>query len=58
MPTNYPIFPDKYKLPALVRAEDMIEFRRKHGLGGLSAPRSAVVCLYNAAINRFGWTHP
>jgi purine-nucleoside phosphorylase len=55
----YPVFPDKYKLLPLLRAEDMIEFRRQHGgLGSLPAPRSAVLCLYKGAMRRFGWTHP
>ena len=56
---SYPLFPDKHKLPPLLRAEDMIEFRRQHGgLGNLPAPRSAVLCLYKGAMRRFGWTHP
>jgi uridine phosphorylase len=59
MPANYPVFPDKYKLTPLLRAEDMIEFRRKHGgLGNRPAPRSAVLCLYKGAMNRFAWKHP
>jgi uridine phosphorylase len=58
MPT-YPIFPEKYKLPPLLRAEDMIEFRRQHGgLGSVPAPSSAVLCLYKGAMHRFGWKHP
>lgn len=56
---SYPLFPDKYKLPPLLRAEDMIEFRRKHGnLGSLPVPRSAVLCLYKGAMNRFIWKYP
>ena len=59
MPANYPIYPDKHKLSPLLRAEDMIEFRRKHGgLGDLPAPRSALLCLYRGAINRFAWKYP
>ncbi len=43
MPPNFPLHPDKYKLAPLLRAEDMIEFRRKHGnLGAVAVPRSAV----------------
>ena len=59
MPANYPVFPDKYKLPALLSAEDMIEFRRKHGgLADVAAPHSAVICLYKGAMHRFGWKYP
>ncbi len=59
MPANFPVFPDKHKLPPLLRAEDMIEFRRRHGsLGDLPAPRSAILCLYKGAMNRFAWRHP
>ncbi len=55
----YPIFPDKYKFEPLLSAEQMVEFRRKHGgLGDLPAPRSAILCLYKGAIQRFGWKHP
>jgi uridine phosphorylase len=56
---SYPIFPDKYKLAPLLSAENMIEFRRKHGgLGDLAAPRSAVLCLYKGAMNGFAWKYP
>jgi uridine phosphorylase len=56
---NYPIFPGKHKLTPLLSAESMIEFRRRHGgLGDLPAPRSAVLCLYKGAMNRFAWKHP
>jgi uridine phosphorylase len=55
---NYPIFPDKYKLPALLTAEQMIEFRRRHGLGDLSAPLSVVLCLYTGVMHRFAWKYP
>jgi uridine phosphorylase len=59
MPTNYPIYPDKHKLPALLSADDMIEFRRKHGgLGEVRAPRSVIICLYNGLMHRFAWKHP
>lgn len=56
---SYPIFPDKYKLPALLTAEHMIEFRRKHGgLGNLSAPNGVVLCLYKGVMKRFAWKYP
>lgn len=55
---SYPIFPDKYKLPALLTAEHMVEFRRKHGLGNLRAPDSAVLCLYKGVMKRFVWKYP
>ncbi len=56
---TYPILPDKYKLAPLLTAESMIEFRRKYGgLGDLPAPRSAVLCLYKGAMNRFAWKYP
>jgi uridine phosphorylase len=59
MPSNYPIYPEKYKLPALLSADDMIEFRRKHGgFGNISAPRSAIICLYTGVMHRFAWRHP
>lgn len=55
---SYPIFPEKYKLPAMLRAEQMIEFRRKHGLGNVSAPSSMILCLYKGVMKRFAWKHP
>jgi uridine phosphorylase len=56
---SYPIFPDKYKLPAMLTAEQMIEFRRKQGgLGNLSAPHSVVLCLYKGVMHRFAWRYP
>jgi len=56
---SYPIFPDKYKLPVLLTAEHMIEFRRKHGgLGNLSAPNGVVLCLYKGVMKRFAWKYP
>lgn len=56
---SYPIFPDKYKLPALLTAEHMIEFRRKHGgLGNLPAPNGVVICLYKGMMKRFAWKYP
>ncbi len=59
MPTNFPVFPDKYKLPPLLSADDMIGFRRKQGgLTELSAPRDAVICLYKGLMPRFAWRYP
>jgi len=56
---SYPIYPDKYKLPALLTAEHMIEFRRKHGgLGHLPAPNGAVICLFSGVMKRFAWKYP
>ncbi len=56
---SYPIFPDKYKLPAMLTADQMIEFRRKHGgLGSLSAPDSVILCLYKGLMRRFAWRYP
>lgn len=56
---NFPIFPEKYKLSAMLTAEQMIEFRRKHGgLGALSAPSSALLCLYKGVMKRFIWKYP
>ncbi len=55
----YPIYPEKYKLPSLLSADDMIEFRRKHGgLGSVTAPRSAIICLYKGLMPRFAWRYP
>ena len=56
---SFPIFPEKYKLPALLTAEQMIDFRRKHGrLGNFSPPAAAVLCLYKGAMKRFAWRYP
>ncbi len=55
---SYPIHPEKYKLPALLTAEHMIEFRRKHGgLKNLSAPESVILCLYKGVMKHFAWKH-
>ncbi len=55
---NFPIFREKYKLPALLTAEQMIEFRRRQGkLENFSAPRSVVLCLYNGVMKRFAWKY-
>jgi len=56
---NYPIYPDKYKLPEMVTAQAMVEFRRRHsGLGDLQAPHGLVLCLYNGLMKRFTWRYP
>src|ERR1700690_1121711 len=56
---SYPIFHHKYKFPAMLTAEQMIEFRRKHsGLGNLSAPPAVVLCLYKGVMKRFAWKYP
>lgn len=56
---SFPIYPEKYKLTPLLSADDMIDFRRKHGgLADITAPRSAIICLYKGAMRRFGWKHP
>lgn len=56
---SYPIHPDKYKLPAILTAEHMIEFRRKHGgLGDIPAPEGVVLCLYKGVMKRFAWKYP
>ncbi len=56
---SYPIYPEKYKLPSMLAAEQMIEFRRKHGgLGSLAAPESVILCLYKGLMRRFGWRYP
>jgi len=56
---NFPIFPEKYKIPEMVTAEAMLEFRRKYsGLDHLQAPHGMVLCLYNGLMNRFAWRYP
>ena len=56
---SFPIFPEKLKWSSLLTAEQMIEFRRKHGgLGDLSAPSSVVLCLYKGVMKRFAWKYP
>ncbi len=56
---NFPIYPEKYKIPEMVTAEAMLEFRRKYsGLDHLQAPRGLVLCLYNGLMNRFAWRYP
>ena len=56
---SFPIFPEKYKWPALLTAEQMIEFRRRHGgLGDSNAPPSVLLCLYKGVMKRFVWKYP
>jgi uridine phosphorylase len=56
---SYPILSEKYKLPSLLSAEQMIEFRRKHGgLGDLKAPSGVILCLYKGVMKRFPWKYP
>jgi uridine phosphorylase len=54
---SYPIHPDKHRLPALLTAEQMIEFRRAHGLRDAGAPEGVVLCLYRGVMTRFGWKY-
>ncbi len=56
---SYPILPDKYQLPAMLTAEQMIEFRRTHGgLRGMAAPHNVILCLYKGVMRRFAWRYP
>ncbi len=56
---SYPILAEKYKLPPLLDAGQMIDFRRKHGgLRSLPAPRSVLICLYKGIFHRFAWRYP
>jgi uridine phosphorylase len=51
---SYPIYPDKYKLSAMLTAEKMIEFRRRQGgLGNLHAPEMVILCLYKGVMKYF-----
>lgn len=55
---SFPVFPDKHRLPAMVSADEMIEFRRAHGgLGAQRAPDGVVLCLYKGVMRRFAWKH-
>ena len=55
---SFPLYPDKHKLPALVTAERMVEFRRAQGgLRDLKAPQSVVLSLYNGVIKNFSWRY-
>ena len=56
---NFPLYPEKHKLPALVTAARMLEFRRGQGsLKGVQAPQAAILCLYNGVIKHFPWKYP
>jgi uridine phosphorylase len=56
---SYPILSEKYKLPSFLSAEQMIEFRRKHGgLGDVKAPNGVILCLYKGVMKRFAWKYP
>jgi uridine phosphorylase len=56
---NFPIYPEKYKIPEMVTAGAMLEFRRKYGgLDHLQAPHSMVLCLYNGLMKRLAWRYP
>jgi uridine phosphorylase len=51
---NYPIYPDKHKLAAMLTAERMIEFRRNQGgLGNFRAPETVILCLYKGVMKYF-----
>ena len=54
---SYPIYPEKHRLPALLTADQMIEFRRAHGLREANAPDGVVLCLYRGVMKRFGWKY-
>jgi uridine phosphorylase len=54
---SYPVYPEKHRLPALLTAEQMIEFRRAHGLREAHAPEGVVLCLYRGVMKRFGWKY-
>ena len=54
---SYPVYPEKHRLPALLTAEHMIEFRRAHGLREAHAPEGVVLCLYRGVMKRFGWKY-
>ncbi|HKY51560.1 MAG TPA: nucleoside phosphorylase [Candidatus Limnocylindria bacterium] len=54
---SYPVHPEKHRLPALLTAEQMIEFRRAHGLRETHAPEGVVLCLYRGVMRRFGWKY-
>ena len=51
---SYPIYPDKHKLPAMLTAENMIEFRRTQGgLGNFKVPETVILCLYKGVMKYF-----
>jgi uridine phosphorylase len=56
--TRFPIHPDKWQQPALLSAEDMIAFRRRHGgLAGVTPPPTVILCLYTGVIDHFAWRY-
>lgn len=56
---TFPIHPDKYKLPAMLTADKMMEFRRKHGgLGKFAAPETVILCLYKGVMKYFRLKYP
>jgi len=51
---SFPIYPDKYKLPAMLTAEKMMEFRRSQGgLRNIKPPETVIFCLYKGLIKYF-----
>jgi len=51
---SFPIYPDKHKLPAMLTAEKMIEFRRAQGgLGNFNPPEALILCLYKGVMKYF-----
>ena len=54
---SYPIHPEKHRLPALLTADQMIAFRRAHGLREAYAPDGVVLCLYRGVMKWFGWKY-
>jgi uridine phosphorylase len=54
----FPVYPDKYKLSAMLTADQMIEFRRRHGgLAGRQPPETVILCLYKGVMKFFGLKH-
>lgn len=55
---GFPIYPEKHKLPAMLTASQMIEFRRKlGGLAGIRPPEAVILCLYKGVMKYFGLKH-
>jgi len=51
---TYPIYPGKHRLPSMLTAEKMIEFRRgQGGLGRSRAPETLILCLYTGVMRYF-----
>lgn len=56
---SYPIFPDKFKLPAMLTAKLMVDFRIQQGsLKGVQAPETVILCLYKGIMHRFLFKYP